>query len=64
MTRMKCPSCGAELPPGAADPISTPSFPFCSDRCKMIDLGHWFAEDYKISRPVDPSDLPDAPPED
>ena len=22
--------------------------PFCSERCKMIDLGHWFKESYKV----------------
>ncbi|MDO8519240.1 MAG: DNA gyrase inhibitor YacG [Deltaproteobacteria bacterium] len=22
--------------------------PFCSERCKMIDLGHWFAGDYAL----------------
>lgn len=61
---MKCPTCGAELPAGARDPDANAFFPFCSERCKMIDLGHWFAEDYRISRPLDTSDLPDAPPED
>ncbi len=37
-----------------------PHFPFCSSRCKMADLGHWFAEDYRIPRPVTEDDLPDA----
>lgn len=23
--------------------------PFCSERCKMIDLGKWASEDYKVS---------------
>lgn len=60
---MKCPTCGAEIPADAADPGANPAFPFCSKRCKMVDLGHWFSEDYKVSRPVDPTtDLPDAPP--
>jgi endogenous inhibitor of DNA gyrase (YacG/DUF329 family) len=27
-----------------------PAFPFCSDRCKLIDLGRWIDGDYKISR--------------
>ncbi|MSM38359.1 MAG: DNA gyrase inhibitor YacG [Geobacter sp.] len=25
-----------------------PARPFCSDRCKMIDLGAWAAEEYRI----------------
>ena len=27
---------------------------FCSDRCKMIDLGKWLGEDYRISEPLRP----------
>ena len=25
-----------------------PAFPFCSDRCKLIDLGKWFGESYRV----------------
>jgi len=33
--------------------------PFCSERCKLIDLHHWFAGDYVISDPLtsDPESL-------
>lgn len=31
-------------------------FPFCSARCKTIDLGAWSAEEYTISRPLNESD--------
>lgn len=24
------------------------SYPFCSRRCQLIDLGHWLNEDYRI----------------
>ncbi|MDZ7640030.1 MAG: DNA gyrase inhibitor YacG [Bryobacterales bacterium] len=27
-------------------------FPFCSERCKLIDLGNWSSEEYRISEPV------------
>jgi endogenous inhibitor of DNA gyrase (YacG/DUF329 family) len=27
-------------------------FPFCSDRCRMIDLGKWASGGYKISSPI------------
>jgi endogenous inhibitor of DNA gyrase (YacG/DUF329 family) len=39
-------------------------FPFCSERCRLIDLGKWASGEYVISSPVrDVSDsLPDAPP--
>jgi endogenous inhibitor of DNA gyrase (YacG/DUF329 family) len=26
-----------------------PDYPFCSHRCKTIDLGRWLGEDYKVS---------------
>ncbi|ONG38689.1 DNA gyrase inhibitor YacG [Alkanindiges hydrocarboniclasticus] len=31
-----------------------PSRPFCSERCKLIDLGAWANEDYKIASPTAP----------
>jgi endogenous inhibitor of DNA gyrase (YacG/DUF329 family) len=33
--------------------------PFCSERCKMIDLGSWANEQYTIATPVDPSTFDD-----
>lgn len=33
-------------------------FPFCSDRCRLLDLGKWASGEYKISSPIqDPDDL-------
>ena len=29
-----------------------PEFPFCSDRCRVIDLGKWASEGYVISTPI------------
>ncbi|MBV6432175.1 MAG: DNA gyrase inhibitor YacG [Bryobacteraceae bacterium] len=43
---MKCPICKKEVPPGA------PYMPFCSERCKLIDLGEWASERYVISTPM------------
>ncbi len=34
--------------------------PFCSERCKLIDLGNWASEKYVISTPINPSGLEDA----
>jgi endogenous inhibitor of DNA gyrase (YacG/DUF329 family) len=31
--------------------------PFCSERCKLIDLGDWAAEKHRV--PGDPADIPD-----
>lgn len=46
-----CPIC--KTPVGQ----DTKTFPFCSDRCKQIDLGKWLDGKYVISRPVEQSDL-------
>jgi uncharacterized protein len=48
---MKCPICKKEVPP------DDPFFPFCSERCKIIDLGNWASEKYVISTPVQAEDL-------
>jgi uncharacterized protein len=50
----RCPSCGALVRPNDVD------FPFCSERCRKIDLGKWASGAYKISSPVlDPEVLED-----
>jgi uncharacterized protein len=40
----KCPICDATVQPRAENP----SFPFCTTRCKTIDLGKWVNEEYRI----------------
>ena len=50
----KCPSCGMLVL------LDNEDFPFCSDRCRKIDLGKWASGVYKISSPVlDPEVLED-----
>lgn len=50
----RCPTCGALVQSKDQD------FPFCSDRCRKIDLGKWATGVYKISSPVlDPEVLED-----
>jgi endogenous inhibitor of DNA gyrase (YacG/DUF329 family) len=46
-----CPICRKEVP------LDSPDVPFCSDRCRLIDLGKWASGDYKISSPIFDSDL-------
>lgn len=29
-----------------------PTFPFCSERCKLIDLGLWLDEKHRIESPI------------
>jgi len=33
-----------------------PEFPFCSERCRLIDLGKWASGGYVISSPVTDTD--------
>lgn len=40
-----CPTCGRKVPFVAASRWR----PFCSQRCKSIDLGAWAAERYRIA---------------
>jgi endogenous inhibitor of DNA gyrase (YacG/DUF329 family) len=35
--------------------------PFCSERCKMIDLGAWASDSYRIPIETPEDSLPDAP---
>jgi hypothetical protein len=42
-TIIKCPTCGRELAWESA-----PFRPFCSERCRLIDLGAWFDEKHRI----------------
>lgn len=41
---VKCPTCARELEWSSASPHR----PFCSERCKLIDLGAWFTEERNI----------------
>jgi uncharacterized protein len=34
-----------------------PDFPFCSERCRTIDLGNWASGKYVVSTPARPEDL-------
>ena len=44
---MKCPIC--RKPTTWKD---NPNRPFCSERCRIIDLAKWSAEEYKVSVPL------------
>jgi uncharacterized protein len=41
-----CPICKRELKQGAA---AIKTHPFCSPRCKMVDLGNWLGDGYVIA---------------
>jgi len=52
MVKVKCPTCGVQVNWNADE---SPFRPFCSDRCRLIDLGAWASEDYQVpGPPADP----------
>ncbi len=48
--RTKCPECGK--------PSANASFPFCSERCRALDLNRWLSGAYVLPRPIEPDDEP------
>ena len=42
---MSCPRCGAQVAWSPENPYR----PFCSERCKLIDLGDWAMEKYRVA---------------
>jgi hypothetical protein len=44
--KLRCPICKKEVK------RTNPDFPFCADRCRLIDLGKWASGGYVISSPV------------
>lgn len=47
---IKCPTCKKVVKNG------DPEFPFCGERCRMIDLGKWASGAYVISSPLRDTD--------
>ncbi|MFL5320682.1 MAG: DNA gyrase inhibitor YacG [Myxococcaceae bacterium] len=41
---MKCAICKKPVPPR----VENPSYPFCSPRCRLVDLGKWLGEEYRM----------------
>ncbi|MBI3562664.1 MAG: DNA gyrase inhibitor YacG [Gammaproteobacteria bacterium] len=54
MTTVKCPGCGKTLLYSTANPFR----PFCSQRCRLIDLGAWAGETHQIpGERIDPDHI-------
>ena len=43
MATVRCPTCSKQF-----DPQASRALPFCSERCRRIDLGRWLDEDISI----------------
>jgi uncharacterized protein len=54
MIKVRCPICG-ECVTGNG-PAQGPEFPFCSPRCRLIDLGRWLGEKYTFRPEEDEED--------
>ena len=50
----RCPICDKRFEVEKLDDL--PSFPFCSPRCRLIDLGRWIDGDYAIPGPEVPTE--------
>lgn len=48
--QVRCPICGKAVS------FDDPNMPFCSDRCRLIDLGNWASEKYVIPGNAGPTD--------
>ena len=53
MKAVTCPICGAAMPGNWTE---YPDFPFCTKRCRTIDLGRWLDEGYRVAGPGDERD--------
>ena len=52
---MKCPTCGKPV-----ERKDNPFRPFCSERCKMVDLGRWVNGEYRVPGKPIPTESSDA----
>jgi endogenous inhibitor of DNA gyrase (YacG/DUF329 family) len=41
---VRCPACGGKSVYGPSNPYR----PFCSERCKNMDLGAWASEEFRV----------------
>jgi uncharacterized protein len=55
MKKVLCPICDRAM--DGQGPKEWPDWPFCSKRCKMVDLGRWLSGTYRIETPAQPEDL-------
>lgn len=50
MRTTNCRYCQKEIRYNSVSDV--PTFPFCSERCKLIDLGLWLDEKHRIETPI------------
>ena len=52
--RVPCPVCASSVA------VEVPSFPFCSPRCRTLDLSNWLDERYRLDDPATSDGLPES----
>lgn len=57
--KVRCPQCGGDSLWAPENPWR----PFCSERCKQIDLGAWASDSYRIPVQPGPGELEDELPD-
>lgn len=57
---VRCPACGGDSVYAPSNPFR----PFCSERCKNMDLGAWASESFRVPDETPPDDLPFGDPKD
>lgn len=60
MKPLRCPICHKPVDP-TPDPSGSSVFPFCSDRCRLVDLGKWLSGKYQIPVESEEEENPDYP---
>ena len=54
----RCPTCRKAV----AKQTSAKLYPFCSERCHLVDLGRWLGEEYRVpGEPAVGTDVDDSP---
>ncbi|MBN1654638.1 MAG: DNA gyrase inhibitor YacG [Deltaproteobacteria bacterium] len=59
MAHPLCPTCKKPVEPYQNNPL----FPFCSERCKLVDLGNWLEDRYRVTLEVPFSEGDDGVPD-
>jgi endogenous inhibitor of DNA gyrase (YacG/DUF329 family) len=54
MAQIRCPTCGKRF-----ESQQSPAMPFCSERCRLLDLGRWLGERYGV--PCEAEEVADEP---
>lgn len=57
--KLRCPMCHTEM--DAPEDFETR--PFCSPRCKRLDLANWLEGNYRLPRELLPEELEQLPPD-